>query len=232
MAERKGPRTKTKAEPVAAVTAPSRDDDESERSLGRMVALGLPVACLGGALAAGVMAGVGSAIMVLAAGALVGTIALLWASLRTLSGDAPLTLDLEALAARRLGVDSLAEQKRRVLRSLKDLESEHALGKIDDADYRSFVSRYRDEAKVVMRRMDLEVEPKRKEAERVAQDYLRRQGLATGEAEPTEEPPTPERSEQRLACAACKTSNEVDATFCKKCGARLAKEAESPDATA
>ena len=34
-----------------------------------------------------------------------------------------------------------------MLRALKDLESEHAIGKIDDADYASFVARYRDEAK-------------------------------------------------------------------------------------
>jgi hypothetical protein len=75
-----------------------------------------------GALAVGIVESVGSALLVQASGTLLGCIALLWASVRTLTGDAPLPVDLEALAARRHGVDDLGEQKTRVLRALKDLD--------------------------------------------------------------------------------------------------------------
>ena len=78
-----------------------------------------------------------------------------------MSGDAPLPADLEALAAQHRDVDALGEQKRRVLRALKDLEGEHALGKIDDADYEVIAMRYREEAKALMREMDRKVAPGR-----------------------------------------------------------------------
>ena len=102
----------------------------------------------------------------MASGALLGTIALLWASVRTLSGDAPLPADLEALAAQHRDVDALGEQKRRVLRALKDLEGERALGKIDEADYEALAMQYREEAKALMREMDRNVAPALAEAER------------------------------------------------------------------
>jgi len=204
--------------------AGAADSDEAERSLARIVAIGLPVGGLVGAIAVGVIAGIGSALLVVAAAALLGTIALLWASVRTLSGDAPLSLDLEAVSARKLGVDALSEQKRRVLRALKDLENERAIGKIEEADYEMLVARYRDEAKTVMREMDLEVAPLRDEAEKVARSFLSKRGLEPdGSPETAVEAPmeAPAASGKRVTCAKCKTSNEPDATFCKKCGASL-----------
>ena len=220
MAERK--KRKPRRAETSKVSAP--ETDEAERSLGRAVSLGLPLVAVVAALGTGVVASLGSALLVLASGALLGTIALLWASLRTLSGDAPLPVDLEALAARRHGVDDLAEQKNRVLRALKDLESEHALGKIDDADYGSFVARYRDDAKTVMRQMDLEIAPLREQAERIAAEYLEKRTLGDGEV--IESTPAPNA---RPTCAACGTSNEIDAAFCKKCGSTM-RAAESVDA--
>src|SRR5579871_5092163 len=107
--------------------------EATERRLGRFVSIGLPVATLACAIGVGAFASVGSGLLVAAAGTLLGTIAFLWASLRTLSGDAPLPYGLEE-GALRDEVDALAEQKRRALRALKDLENERALGRIDDAD--------------------------------------------------------------------------------------------------
>ncbi|HEX8792648.1 MAG TPA: zinc ribbon domain-containing protein [Polyangiaceae bacterium] len=181
------------------------------------------------AIATGLAAGLGSGLLVLASGALLGTIALLWASVRTLSGDAPLQTGFQAVAARRHGVDALGEEKRRVLRALKDLEAEHALGKIDDADYETLVARYRADAKAVMREMDREVGPLRAEAERLAREYLDKRGLGDGqEAAPAEPKETPDRA----ACPKCGTSNEADAAFCKKCGAAMKGAAEERDAGA
>lgn len=212
----------------AAPTAQQVQAEDAERSLGRAVAIGLPVACVLAAVVVGVVASIGSALLVLASGTLLGTIALLWASVRTLSGDAPLPTDLEALAARRHGVDQLEEEKRRVLRALKDLESEHAIGKIDDEDYEGFVARYRADAKELMRKIDLSVAPLRDEAERIAREYLEKKKLEPGAV--AESPPSV--AEGRAACRSCATSNEPDAAFCKKCGASMKENAplESSDA--
>src|ERR1019366_7580851 len=228
MAERKT----RKARAVPSANGRARESDEAERSLGRVVALGLPVLCVVAAVVVGVVASLGSALLVLASGALLGTIALLWASVRTLSGDAPLPVDLEALAARRHGVDDLAEQKTRVLRALKDLETEHALGKIDDADYASIVTRYRDEAKAVMRQMDLEVAPLREAAERVAREYLEKRSVATVAGEQIAPSETPAPVDARTTCASCRTSNDPDAAFCKTCGSAMksASTGEKTDA--
>jgi hypothetical protein len=203
-------------------------DDEVERALGRGVARVLPLATIGVAVAVGYLAGVGSALLVVAAGGLIGAVGLFWASLRTLSGDAPLARGFEALERPEGDVDALEEEKRRLLRALKDLESEHEIGKIDDADYEEFVARYRAEAKLVMRKMDGEVAPFRDEAERLAREYLKKQRL-------DEEGPPPVASAApdvpgRVPCAGCGTSNEPDAAFCKKCGASLKKESSDAQA--
>ena len=229
MAERK---TRKGRAAVLPAKVRARESDEAERSLGRAVSLGLPVLCVVAAVVVGFVASLGSALLVLASGALLGTIALLWASVRTLSGDAPLPVDLEALAARRHGVDELSEQKTRVLRALKDLETEHALGKIDDADYGSIVTRYRDEAKTVMRQMDLEVAPLREAAERVAREYLEKRGVAAVAGEPVAGAGAWAGAavDVRPTCASCQTSNDPDAAFCKKCGSAM-KDAASAEKT-
>jgi hypothetical protein len=231
MADRTG--GKPEADPGTSPAAASTDSDESERSLARLVAIGLPAGGLLGAVVVGAFAGIGSALLVVAATALLGTIALLWASVRTLSGDAPLALDLEAIGARRHWVDALSEQKRRVLRALKDLESERAIGKLEEADYDLLVSRYRDEAKSVMREMDLQVAPLRDEAEKIARAFLKKRGLEPGgSAEPAPPAAAPAAVDGRVTCSRCQTSNEADATFCKQCGGSLKGAQEGTDADA
>jgi len=213
---------------AARVAERALDADESERSLGRAIAIGLPLTGVATAVVVGIVASFGTALLVLAASALIGTIALLWASVRTLSGDAPLPSGFEAIARQRHAVDPLGERKRRVLRALKDLEGEHAIGKIDDADYAAFVTRYRAEAKAVMREMDLDVAPSRDEAERIAREFLQRKGL--GPAKSADAAPRSPVEPARRACGACKASNEPDAVFCKACGAAIAKEHGETDA--
>ena len=128
--------------------------------------------------------------LVLASGVLLGAIALLWASVRTLSGDAPLPEDLEILAAQNHDVDGLAEQKRRILRALKDLENERAIGRLDEADYDAMARKYRDDAKAVMKRMDERVAPALAEAEEMARKYMKEHG-ALPAAPPAPVPASP-----------------------------------------
>jgi ribosomal protein L40E len=221
--------------------------EDIERSLAGKASWGLPAATVVAATGVGVVFGVGPAILVLAAGALVGVITLLWASLRTLGGDAPLAEGLIEAAAVREKVSDVAERKRRVLRALKDLELEHSVGKIDDADYAEISGRYRDQAKGILREMDVQVEPLRPKAEALVRAHLAKRGLARGKAEDRagtaaeREPGTatsPTTGGSRVACARCDTSNEPDAAFCKKCRARLSRVAcescatsNEPDAT-
>src|SRR6266566_4615060 len=99
-----------------------KQPDDTERKVVRIVGFGLPVGT--------VLAGLG-------------VVAIMWASVRTLSGDAPITLE-EAIA---LAAPSAAEeQKRAVLQALKDLEYERSVGKVSDADYEVLLQRYREEA--------------------------------------------------------------------------------------
>ncbi|MEO5728004.1 MAG: zinc ribbon domain-containing protein, partial [Byssovorax sp.] len=115
------------------------------------------------------------AILVLAGGALIGVIAIFWASVRTLLGETPLSgADAYAIAAPR----SEEEQKRAVLRALKDLEFERSVGKISEEDYGELVARYRGEAKRLLRQLDEEAQPRRERVEALVAKRLRREGLA------------------------------------------------------
>jgi hypothetical protein len=223
----------------------NRAADEGERRIGRLVSIGLPVVTLVGAVVVGAVASVGSALLVAAAGTLLGTIAFLWTSLRTLSGDAPLPYGLEESGPGD-AVDTLAEQKRRALRALKDLENERDLGRIDDADYEVVHARYREEAKEVMRRMDARAAPSRADAERVARAYLKehlpgaeaRSSPAAGARQPAPdtEPAEPNKlagkRQERITCGKCGGSNDFDAAFCKHCGAAVDKKTDYTDASA
>jgi hypothetical protein len=216
-----------KATPRSSAAADSAESiDESERALGRAVAKALPAITVLGAIAVGVASGVGAALLVLAAGTLLGTIAFLWASLRTLSGDAALPRETESLAERGRVSSDLQERKIRAERAIMDLKNEHALGKIDDDDFHELMPRYRNEAKEIMRAIDNEVAPNRVEAERMVREFLAQKKIAVAGVSGTPESP----GVSRLECASCHGSNEPDATFCKHCGAKMKREANARDA--
>jgi hypothetical protein len=224
-----------------------------ERRIARTVAIGLPILTVTFALAAGAWLGPAIATLVLAAGMLLGVIALFWASIRVLSGDAALSPELEALDATAHAVDALSSRKRMLVRALKDLDNERALGKLEEEDHEQLSTTYRGELKEVMKRIDASLEPHRSKAEDAARAHLEKAGLAgTGaatrgappptvsapvvddeddedddevESEPSPKAATAKPSATRVTCSACATSNEIDASFCKKCGASLAKDA-------
>lgn len=235
-----------------------------ERRIARGVAMGLPLITVSLAAIVGVTIGAPMAILVLASGTLLGVIALFWASLRILSGDAAISPELEALDATAHAVDALATRKTMLLRALKDLDNERALGKLEEEDHAQLSQTYRAELREVLARIDASLEPHRPKAEDAARAYLAKAGIAepvadedddeededdsdeddSDEDESEPEPAIekvaeaaakvvndkkkvaaakPAASSARTECAACKTSNEVDASFCKKCGASLAK---------
>ncbi|HEY2408919.1 MAG TPA: zinc ribbon domain-containing protein [Polyangiaceae bacterium] len=190
----------------------------------------VPLVVLIGASLAGSFFGAGFAILVLAGGVLMLVISLLWSSVQSLTGESELSFE-EALS---LGARSVEEeQKRAVLRALKDLEYERSVGKISEQDYATFTARYRAEAKQLIQVLDENLGAARKQVEDElarrlsADDASKREqaskGLVTA---PAELAPAAKASVTLRACAKCETDNELDARFCKKCGMSLAAEGE------
>jgi ribosomal protein L40E len=238
---------------------PTRESD-ADKKIALYTRIGLPLGTFVIAMIAGSVQGPPAAVLVLAGGALIGVIALFWASVRTLIGETPLSgADAYALGAPR----AEEEQKRSVLRALKDLEFERSVGKISDEDYQALTAKYRAEAKRLLRVLDEEAGPRRAHVETMVAKRLRREGLAEGGYR-DEIPPAPETAEDEApkaaeeapkaaeakpafasagkgkkrkkgrdatpaasdgesetrTCTACRTKNDPDAVFCKKCGAK------------
>jgi len=194
---------------------------EATSALFRSLTWVLPIGSIAATLAMGSFYGVGTAVLTLAGGVLLIVISILWASVRTLAGDAPITLD-EAIA---LGAPTaVEEQKRAVLQALKDLEFERSIGKIADADYEELVGRYRAEAKRLLRAVDEDLAPLRERAAAYVADQL------GAERPPKRSQPT--KKHEDPVCSSCQTENDADAAFCKKCGAKLAPSSkDARDAT-
>jgi hypothetical protein len=133
------------------------------------------------ALATGLALGLPIAVLVLAAGALCLVIALAWASLEQLGGSSDLSLD-EALS---LAAPTAAEeQKRAVLRTLKDLEYERAVGKITEEDFRVASTHFRAEAKRLIAEADSSLSSRVELAEARVQKFLQSADLPGGAGTP------------------------------------------------
>jgi ribosomal protein L40E len=135
-----------------------------------------------------------------------------------------------------------------LLRALKDLDNEKAIGKLEVDDYEPIAAQYRAELKVVLARIDEQLAPNRVLAEEAATEYLAKAGIGGGyrnlpKAEPTadEKPSAPRpldavekkqvEAPQRIDCPKCNAKNEHDAKFCKECATKLTKaESENADA--
>jgi hypothetical protein len=192
----------------------------AEQRIARSAAIALPFVTMVAALVVGVALGPAMAILVVAAGLLLGVIALFWNSLRILSGDAAVSPELEALDLATRGVDGLAARKKMLLRALKDLDNERGLGKLEDEDYAPIAETYRAELKAVLRSIDESLAPHREKAETLAREHLEKAGLGETEKESIEREPEQEAPSRR-ECPQCKASNELDAKFCKECATKL-----------
>lgn len=98
--------------------------------------------------------------------------------------------DVAPLAERKREI--LEHEKTLVLRSIKELEFDHAMGKMGDADFADLSSRLRARALTLM------------------QDLERAPVAAPKAAKPA-----------AGACPKCSTKNDADARFCKSCGEAL-----------
>lgn len=137
---------------------------------------GVAVAALAGgaALMGAATSGLAVGILALASGALLGAVLFIWSSLRILSGDAALvwTAELEDDAPPEA---SLFARKNRLLRAIRDLETEHALGRLTETDFATAREQYRAELRQVLESSDALLTPHRVAAEHLVDDYRRQQ---------------------------------------------------------
>ena len=144
---------------------------------------------------------------------------------------APLALrDVSMLSERpsERALAALEREKALVLRSIKELEFDRAMGKVSPKDFDEMAGRLRARALMLMKQIDAGGSGYRELIERELQARLisRRAGSldpATALRDPAPRDPgragslDPATAEAR-ACLSCGTSNDHDAVFCKKCG--------------
>lgn len=206
----------------------------------RALRWGAPLVTLLTAIVAGTLFGVQLVVLTLAAAALLLVIWLLWSSVQALAGESELTFE-EAFS---FGARSAEEeQKRAVLRALKDLEYERSVGKISEQDYHEYSARYRAEAKRLIQSLDENLAEGRKQVERELERRLTQLAERAAASGPDSEAvSTQELSAQAsegevsaeiairgadaaargaLECPACRVRNELDARFCKACGTSM-----------
>ena len=117
--------------------------------------------------------------------------------------EAPLTIGGRTRVA-------MEREKSLVLRSIKELEFDYAMGKIAKPDFDEMSGRLRNRALGLMRQLDAGGGYKEQIAREVA-SRLAQTGTAA----------TVPSASIAGACSECDTQNDPDARFCKNCGSKL-----------
>ena len=102
----------------------------------------------------------------------------------------------------------LEREKALVLRSIKDLEFDRAMGKVSEKDFAEMSGRLRARAARLIRQLDAGTGYR----EQIENEIRKRVG----------EPDHARFTDAVKACASCGTENDADARFCKGCGTSLA----------
>lgn len=110
---------------------------------------------------------------------------------------------------------ALEREKALVLRAIKDLEFDHAMGKVSDKDFSEMTARLRVRAAGLLRQLDAGVGYR----ETIEKEIEKRVARGADKVRPAAN-----------ACPGCSTPNDADARFCKHCGATLATpNSQSPN---
>jgi hypothetical protein len=153
---------------------------------------------------------------------------------------APLTVDEGTMGDQRRSDrarTAMEREKALVLRSIKELEFDRAMGKVSPRDFDEMAARLRGRAMMLIKQADEGSVGYRELIERELSARLVTRGRpgAVAPSQPVADMPSPEadargagRIDPRVdaapapqSCAACGTGNDRDAAFCKRCGARL-----------
>ena len=103
----------------------------------------------------------------------------------------------------------LERDKALVLRSIKELEFDRAMGKVSEKDFTEMSGRLRARAARLMRQLDAGA-GYREQIDREIEKRLGKAPAVIGGSK-QQDPP-------HAVCAQCQTKNDVDARFCKGCG--------------
>ena len=103
---------------------------------------------------------------------------------------------------------ALQREKTLVLRSIKDLEFDRAMGKVSDKDFAEMSARLRSRAAGLIRQLDAGAGYR----DQIEKEIERRIGKS-------------DDAPKKGVCAQCKTANDADARFCKSCGAKIELQA-------
>jgi ribosomal protein L40E len=158
--------------------------------------------------------------------ALLFAVAALWRAASALFVDAPETERVVQTGRRR---KELEREKAAVMKALKELEFDHEMRKISDSDFVEIGGLYRARAIRILRQLD----DRQVDYARLVEEELTRRTARPREAAAPKEAAAPVAtpaakpamsSHDLQRCARCGTTNDPDASFCKKCAAAL-KEA-------
>lgn len=140
----------------------------------------------------------------------------------------PLTQKFATFGPRLLGGRTraaLEREKTLVLRSIKELEFDHAMGKVSEKDFADMGGRLRARATRLMRQLDAGAGYRNE----IEKEITKRIGDAPPAAGSQEQARGgfKEQDPPHVAgtCPSCGTSNDTDARFCKHCGAALGARA-------
>jgi hypothetical protein len=119
-----------------------------------------------------------------------------------LAGSEDAGIGSEMLAGRTRA--ALEREKTLALRTIKELEFDHSMGKLSEKDFTEMSARLRARAARIMRQLDQGAASYKDQIEK---ELARRTHVAPAAA--------------TRNCAACGAANDLDAAFCKKCGGKL-----------
>jgi ribosomal protein L40E len=114
---------------------------------------------------------------------------------------------------------ALEREKTLVLRSIKDLEFDHAMGKVSDKDFSEMSSRLRGRAAGLIRQLDAGTSYR----QAIEAEIEKRVGPKPDTkpvAAPAVQVAATEETKTKI-CLSCCTQNDPDARFCKGCGYQL-----------
>jgi hypothetical protein len=118
---------------------------------------------------------------------------------------------------------ALEREKTLVLRSIKELEFDRAMGKVSDKDFGEMSGRLRARAARLIRQLDAGAgyrnEIEREIVKRIGGAGSQEQDPAyTADSRPSADVGRVVPSRPATACSSCNTANDADARFCKHCG--------------
>jgi hypothetical protein len=160
--------------------------------------------------------------LMLAAGALGWVVWVAFRAAQSLTTE-PAALEIAVATGRRR--KELEREKQALLKALKELEFDHEMSKVSDADYQEIGGNYRARAVRILRQLDAQSGDVDYRS-LVERDLANRVKSQAGQEGPEVQKETSKKPE-RPVCVACSTTNDVDAEFCKKCGKRMNVEAAS-----